>query len=191
VAPAVDDVERGHGKHQLGVSREVGDVTVERHALLGGTGLADGHGDGQDRVRPELALVLGAVERVHLRVDRLLVGRVAPDQRRADQLVDVVDGLHHALAHVLAAAVAELDGLVNPRGGARGNRGGEDALVGVNVGLDRGVAAVIFFEVFFYGFGGGEGDGGVEGGSEPEFGRMLQNKKRGDQSFKLLLTESR
>jgi hypothetical protein len=116
---------------------------------LGGTGLADGHGDGQDRVRPELALVLGAVERVHLRVDRLLVGRVAPDQRRADQLVDVVDGLHHALAHVLAAAVAELDGLVNPRGGARGNRGGEDALVGVNVGLDRGVAAVIFLRFFF------------------------------------------
>ena len=151
VRASVDDVERGDGEHQLGVTREVGDVAVERHALLGGAGLADGHGDGEDRVGAELALVLGAVERVHLGVHGLLVRRVAADERRADEVVDVGDGLGDALAHVLAASVAELDCLVDARGGSRGDGGGEDALVGVDVGLDGGVAAMFFF--FFFGGG--------------------------------------
>mmetsp|Transcript_13132 Transcript_13132/g.55007 ORF Transcript_13132/g.55007 Transcript_13132/m.55007 type:complete len:343 (+) Transcript_13132:888-1916(+) len=43
VRAAVDHVERGHGQHELGVARQLGDVLVQRDAKLGRARLAHGH----------------------------------------------------------------------------------------------------------------------------------------------------
>jgi len=66
--------------------------------LLGGAGLGDGERHAEDGVGAELGLVLGAVELQEEVVDRLLVGhvQVLGDQRRRDDLVDVLHGLAHA-----------------------------------------------------------------------------------------------
>mmetsp|Transcript_11880 Transcript_11880/g.49771 ORF Transcript_11880/g.49771 Transcript_11880/m.49771 type:complete len:561 (+) Transcript_11880:77-1759(+) len=142
VRAAVDHVERGHGEHELAVAGEVRDVLVEGHALLRGASLGDGHGHREDRVGAELALVLGAVELDHEVVDGLLIRGVLADERGRDDGVDVLDSLRDALAHPLGlVAVAELDRLVDARGGAGGGHSAEHALVRVDVRLDRGVAA--------------------------------------------------
>jgi len=53
-------------------------------------------------------------------------------------LVNVLDRLGHALAHVEAAPVPKLDGLVHPGGGPRGDRCAEQSLLGGNVDLRIG-----------------------------------------------------
>lgn len=161
----VDDVERGAGEDvRLLNTGERGNVGVEREALVGGTGLSDSHGDTEDGVGAELALVGGAVKLDEEVIDLLLRGdgELGLDEGGADDLVDVLDGLGHALANVVLAAVTELNGLVGTSRGARGNLGVEEAwreistghglevrasehsglltLLGVEVNLDGGVA---------------------------------------------------
>lgn len=46
VHAAVDDVEGGDGQDQLGVARQVSNVLVQGHALLGGAGLQERGGRG-------------------------------------------------------------------------------------------------------------------------------------------------
>ena len=95
------------------------------------------------RVGAEAALVVGAVELDHARVEAGLVARIAPESAAAQHGVDVLDRLEHALAAVaLRVAVAQLDGLARAGGGARGHRrAAERAGVQHHVGFDRGVAA--------------------------------------------------
>jgi hypothetical protein len=99
VRAAVDYVEAGDREHVRRLdARELGEVLVDRHALLGRARVRDGDGDAEDRVRAELALVRGAVELEQEVVDRLLVrhGQAGLDELRRDHLVHVLDRLRHA-----------------------------------------------------------------------------------------------
>ena len=138
---AVDDVEGGHGEHKLGVASQLAKVLVEGHALSGGAGLGHGQGDPQDGVGAQLGLVLGAVQLDHGLVNGGLVRLVAANELGRNDRVHVAHGREHALAHVAFSAVAEFAGLVGTRGGARGHRGGEHALLRGHVHLYGGVPA--------------------------------------------------
>lgn len=92
----VQDVLEGNGQDVglLGAG-EVGDVSVERDALLGGSGLGDSQGDTEDGVGTKVTLVGGTVELVEELVNLGLVLDidVLLDESGADGLVDVLDGL--------------------------------------------------------------------------------------------------
>ena len=64
---------------------------------MGSAGLADGHGDAEDGVGAQLALVLGAVQLEHDLVDLLLLNGVQAvlHQLRGDDVVHVVHRLCH------------------------------------------------------------------------------------------------
>mmetsp|Transcript_124212 Transcript_124212/g.322656 ORF Transcript_124212/g.322656 Transcript_124212/m.322656 type:complete len:520 (+) Transcript_124212:44-1603(+) len=152
VAPAVDDVHRGHRHDELvdGLAAELGDVLVQRHLAGGGACAADCHGDRQDGIGTELGLapaplVLGAVELLdHLLVDARLVRDVHAHELGGDDVVDVGHGLEHALAEKPAlVVVAQLKGLVDPRRGARGHRRAEERRLRAEVDLHGRVATGI------------------------------------------------
>ena len=98
VTAAVDDVEGRHGQDDVIVAGQVGDVAIERDALLGGAGLADGQGDAEDSVGAELGLVFRSVEFQHESIDAGLIRfvKVLRDQSRADRAVDVLHGFENA-----------------------------------------------------------------------------------------------
>ena len=93
VASAVDDVERRNRKDDVVISGQLGNVPIERYALFGGAGLANGEGDAENGIGAELGLVLGSVQLQHEFVNSRLVGHVEilGDQRRADVSVYVLD----------------------------------------------------------------------------------------------------
>src|SRR5919112_278368 len=96
-----------------------------------GTGAGDGERDAEDGVRAELALVVRAVEVEHRLVDQPLLGRLEPDQRRAEVVEHRRDGLLDALAAVaLGVAVPPLHGLEGTGGRTRGDgRAGDRPVV--------------------------------------------------------------
>ena len=63
--------------------------------LVSGSGLRDSHGDSEDGVSTELALVGGTVELDEEVINLLLGGdgELGVDQSRGNDLVDVLDGL--------------------------------------------------------------------------------------------------
>ena len=94
VAAAVDDVEGGHRQDDVVVAGQIGDVPVQRHALFGGAGLADGQGDTENGIGAEFRLIFGAIELQHEFVDALLIGfvEILRDQSGTQHRVDVLDG---------------------------------------------------------------------------------------------------
>ena len=92
----VQDVLEGN-REDVGLlgTGEVGDVSVERDALLSSTSLGDSQADTQDGVGTQVVLVGGAIELVEELVDLGLVLdiQVLLDDGRANLLVDIGDGL--------------------------------------------------------------------------------------------------
>ena len=116
VGATVEDVHHGGGEDR-GV--DAAEVAVEGEAEGFGGGAGAGHGDGEDGVGAEVALVVGAVDGDHGRVDEFLIAGVHAGEFGGDGGLDVVDGLEDALAEVVGLVViAELDGLVLAGGGA-------------------------------------------------------------------------
>ena len=102
----------------------------------------DREGDPEDRVGPELGLVVGPVEVPHQRVEATLIEGVRAQQRGPDGVVDVRDGLADALAPEALVAVAQLEGLVGAGRCPRGHdRPAPAPGIEDDLGLDRGVAA--------------------------------------------------
>jgi hypothetical protein len=94
--------------------------------LLSGTGLGNGHGDTQDGVGTQLALVRGSVQLDQKVVNLLLLSdlETALNEGLGDDVVDVGDGLGDTLAHVgVLVSIPELNGLVDTSGGTRGDLG--------------------------------------------------------------------
>ena len=130
VGATVEDVHEGNGEDVglLGAGK-VGDVSVEGDTLLGSGGLSDGHGDTEDGVGTELGLVGGTIKLVHEVVDGALVldVEVLLDDGRAENIVDVGDGLEDTLAAPLGlVTITELAGLV----GTGGSTGGDNGTLG-------------------------------------------------------------
>ncbi|GIX61506.1 uncharacterized protein BcabD6B2_09410 [Babesia caballi] len=149
VRAAVDDVQAGNGEGVLvgGLASELSKVLVERDLLVLSGGAGSGHGDDEDGVGAELGLgvpplVDGAVQVLHHQVvQRLLLTHILAHDPGRDGGVDILDGLQHTLAEVAGLVpVAELQGLVDAGGGARGAGSPEDTISGAEVNLDRGIA---------------------------------------------------
>ena len=138
VGATVEDVHEGNGQNVglLGAS-QVGDVSVERDTLLGGSGLSNGHGDTEDGVGTELGLVGGTVKLDHEVVNSALVldVKVLLDEGRAENVVDVGDGLEDTLAAPLGlVAITELAGLVGTGRSTGGNDGAVETGLGDYIG---------------------------------------------------------
>lgn len=94
---------------------QVRDVCVERDALLGRSGLRNGHGDTKDGIGAQVLLVLCAVELIQERVyGRLVLDiKLLLDESRRDGVVDVGDSFGDTLATPLGlVSIAEFAGLV-------------------------------------------------------------------------------
>lgn len=90
-------------------------MSVQRDALLSGTGLGNSQGDTEDGVGAELGLVGGAIQLDQEVVDSGLVLDVQAglDQLGGDDCVDVLDGLQDTLAAPLGlVTITELASLV-------------------------------------------------------------------------------
>lgn len=112
--------------------------------FLSGTGLGNGHGDTEDGVGTQLALVRGTVQLDQQVVNLLLLGngQTRVDQLLGDDVVDVGNSLQDTLADVgRLVAISQLDGLVDTGRGTRGDLAAESALFGVDVNLDGGVTS--------------------------------------------------
>src|SRR5207247_11368016 len=118
------------------------EVAPEREADRVGGGARDGHRDAEDRVGAELRLVRRAVCLEEDFVDLRLVERVETEDRRAERLIDVGDGLLDPFAtEALLVAVAQLDGLVLAGGCAARHGGPTAAAGGLDFNFDRGIPA--------------------------------------------------
>ena len=96
VGATIQNVLEGNGKNVglLGTGK-VGDVSVERDALLSSTGLGDGQTDTEDGVGAEVGLVGGSIKLVEelINLGLVLNIEVLLDDSRGNGLVDVLDGL--------------------------------------------------------------------------------------------------
>ena len=73
---------------------------------------------------PSLPLLAVPSSAIMVGVDEALVGGVHAFEFRGDDGLDILDGLQHAFAHVVAlVAVAQFHGLMFAGGGARGHNG--------------------------------------------------------------------
>mmetsp|Transcript_55960 Transcript_55960/g.141697 ORF Transcript_55960/g.141697 Transcript_55960/m.141697 type:complete len:381 (+) Transcript_55960:347-1489(+) len=152
MAATIDHVHGRHRHHKV-VQRlptQLRNVLVQRHFAGCSSGAAHGHRDCQDRVGAELGLaptpfVLGAIENLHHHlVDASLISHVHAHKLRGDDVVDVCDGLEHALAQESSLVViAQFKGLIDARGGSAGNSRAEERGLGAEVHLDGWVAAGI------------------------------------------------
>jgi len=144
VATTVDNVEARKRKHELLVARELSNIAVEGKTLEGGGGTADAHGDTEDGVGTELALVGGTVDINHHLIDLSLLGDIHADELGGEDGVDVVNSLENTLAHVDGLiAITKLTSLIDTSGGTRGDTRAEEALLSLQVNLNSGVAAGI------------------------------------------------
>src|SRR5262249_27815036 len=100
------------------------EVAIKGLPGLASHGVRRGERYGEQRIRAESRLVVGAIELDERRVDCRLVAGVAIDERAPEHSVHVLDGLQYPLAPVaLGIPVAELDRLTCAGRGARGDRG--------------------------------------------------------------------
>lgn len=111
VGATVQDVLEGNGE-DVGLlgARKVGDVSVERDTLLGGSSLGNSQGDTEDGVGTKVTLVGGAVELVEELVDLGLVLdiEVLLDESGANGLVDVLHGLEDTCDENIGVSFSQL-----------------------------------------------------------------------------------
>ncbi|MNM85499.1 hypothetical protein D3C81_976200 [compost metagenome] len=107
--------------------------------------MCGGHGNTQQCVGAQAALVLGAIQIDQATVQAGLVGGLEALQCVGDGAVDVVDGLAHALAEVTGlVAVTQLHRLLGAGRCAGGNRGAtERTVLQGDFGFQRGVATAV------------------------------------------------
>ena len=127
VRSAVEDVHHGRGQS---VGAGAAEVAIERQAVLRRRGASGRHRDGENRVRAQAGLGLGAVEFDHFLVEAALVGGIPVRQCVGDLAVHVLHGLENTFAQEARfVSVAQFDGLVLSGGGAAGDDGAADCSV--------------------------------------------------------------
>ena len=113
-APPLIDVQHRHRKHRAPPRRRASGRAGRPASAAAARAAASEHAE--DRVRAEPALVRRAVEGDERLVERALVGRVEPgERRRRSRRSRSRPPCATALAAVLGAAVAQLDRLVDAR----------------------------------------------------------------------------
>ena len=136
---AVEDVHHRHG-HDVRVRSA--EVAVEGQISRDSCGAGYGQRGAEHRVRTDAGLVVGAVEFDERLVDETLIVAFESDDDFVDFVDDGVDGLGDALAQVaLRISVAQLHGFELTGGGAGGNAGTTDGLIGQqHFHLDGGIS---------------------------------------------------
>ena len=141
VGPAVDHV---HQRHRQQAGQRASQIAVEGQIEAAGGGMGGGQAHCQDRVGPEGALVVAAVEFRHRGIHGGLVEGAEAAEGRGDPLLDVLHRLADSLAEVLLAAVAQFVGLMGAGAGPAGHdRPAAGAALQVHLRLHRGGAAGI------------------------------------------------
>jgi hypothetical protein len=137
---AVDDVH--HGNRQ-GVGHDAAQIAVERHPVGFGRGPRRRHGDPQNGVGAQFALVGGAVQFDDAPIEGRLVGCVHAEHLRGDVVHDVGHrGPHPFAAVAFGALVAQLESLAGPGRGPRGDRSPPHGAAGkMHVHFDGRVSA--------------------------------------------------
>ncbi len=128
VFATVDDVHHRHGHAVLaGSAVQIGDMSVERHALRLGSSFCRGQRYSQNGVRAQAGLVLGAIELDHGTVQALLIDSILTHQQIPDRSVDVGYGFEYALTHIAAlVTITQFQCFARARGCARGGAGATD-----------------------------------------------------------------
>ena len=110
MGPAVDDVHHRHWK-DIGVHSP--EVAVQWHLQFVGCRASTCHGNREDRVGAELALVRSAVKLDHSAVDQALLGWIQAAQSRSDCGLNVLNRFEHSFAKIMPGiVVAQLNRLV-------------------------------------------------------------------------------
>ena len=137
---AIEDIHHGDRKH---VGTTTTKVTVELLAGLHSCSLGAGKGDTEDGVGAETAFVRGAIHFDHFLVDGALFFDIHAAKFLVEDVVDIVDGLKDAFAHIDGfVVVAKFTGFVYACGGSRRNgSAAHGALLGEHFDFDCGVAA--------------------------------------------------
>ena len=105
VRAAVDDIHHRDRQHPRG---DAAQIAVKRRHFGGGGGSSCGHGNGQDCIRAELALVGCAIELQHRMVNQRLLSRIQVNQGRRDVFIDFGDCFFRPFAQVpRLVAIAE------------------------------------------------------------------------------------
>ena len=119
MSSAVQHIQHGRGQNR---SVDAAQVAVERNFKGLGHGARGGHGDGQNGVGSQLALVRRAVQGNHGLVEQPLIGRVHAFQFGCNDGFHIGHGLQRALAQIVGfVAVAQFHGLMLAGGSARGH----------------------------------------------------------------------
>ena len=142
VFAAVHDVHHGNGQ-DLGVDAAQILIQGQAQAVCGSVGC--GHGNAQDGVGAQIALVLRAVQFQEQRVQCGLVHDVHAYDGRCDDVVDVIDSLLYALAAVaLLVAVPQFHRFVDAGAGAgRNDRSSHGIVVQPELDFHRRVASAV------------------------------------------------
>jgi len=112
-----------HGRRQdAGI--DTTQIAIKRNLQRLGHGASCSHGDGEDRIGAQLALVRRSVQGDHGLVEQPLVGGVHALQFGCNHGFHIGHGLQYALAQIVAlVSVAQFHGLVLAGGSARGHDG--------------------------------------------------------------------
>ena len=138
---AIDDVHHRHGQD---AGAGATDIAIERQFRRFGGGLGDGERHAENGVGAQATLVGGAVQFDHRLVDADLVERVETGDFICNRVVDIVDGVHHALAEIFIAAIAQLDRFMHAgRCARRHGRAPEAAVIEQHIHFNGGVAAAV------------------------------------------------
>ncbi len=138
---AIDDV---HHRHWQDARIDAAQILIERQPRGLPRRLCDRQRHAENGVRPEAALVLGAVEHNQRFVDAALLLGFHALQSVEDLAVHGLDRERHALAQPGVAAVAQLMRLMRAGRGARGNAGAaEIAAFQDDVDFNRRIAPAI------------------------------------------------
>ncbi len=106
----VEDVHHGHGQR---IGARAAEITIERQTVFRCSRARCRHGDRQNRVRSQPALVLGAIQFDHLLIKSMLVISVPIRQRIRDLTINALHCFEHSFAEkTRIVPVAQFDGLM-------------------------------------------------------------------------------
>ena len=129
--PPIDNIETwdGHCVLLQIVACQFGIMRVERNAIGRRPGLGNGQGDSENRIRPQLCLILGSIQIDHELINVLLLGRVHADNGGSQNVIHVGYGLQDTLAQIPTPTVAQFDRLVGTRGSTGWDRCTKETIV--------------------------------------------------------------
>merc|ERR1719468_704040 len=138
----VDDVQGRNGHNDILDSSQISNVSVQRNTFMCSASFANSHGHSKDRISAQIVLVVCTVQLEHHLIDVLLVDgvKIGTHQGWGNGLVDIVNGLSHALAVPLGLVlVPQFKSLINACRSSRRHGGSEDPLLCGQINLDSGV----------------------------------------------------